>query len=579
LKRREAALLLWPYLKPYWPAFFLSALLSIPLAALSLGPAPFVKYLSDEVLVKRDPIALQWVVMAVPLVFALNFILRFLTNYLVRSASNRMIQRLRNDLFQHLLRLEPAYFHDSKGGVLVSRMVSDVQLIVRAASSVVDLVKEPLVLMGALGYAFYLNWKLTLITLLVIPPAALLLNNAGRHAKRYSYRILDKLGEMSALAGETISGVKVVQAFQLEGTLKGQFMQLNRDFTRTSLKAIRMEELSRPAIEFAYGLALAAVVYFAGRAALKGSMSAGDVIAFFTCFAMLLQPVKKLSELVISLNQSAAAVDSVFSILRQQPRIFSPERAVPWESFTNSIELKNVSFGFEEHKIFENLSLEVKKGEVVALVGPSGAGKTTLLHLLLRFFDPVSGTILIDGKDIRLLNLSALRRKMALVSQDVFLFHDSVAANIRAGRYDLPESSVLEAAEAAQALSVTHQLAEGMDTVIGERGQKLSGGERQRISIARALLRNAPILLLDEATSALDGENERMVQRALDRLLEGRTAIVVAHRLSTIRRAHRIVVLEKGRIVEQGTHEELLKLSGHYAKALALQGLGDKEDR
>lgn len=560
-------------MKPHMVAVFLAMLLSIPMAALAFGPAPLLKFLSDEVLVKRSYDSLRLLVLIIPLGFLANFVVRFLNSYLIRAAASRMTQKLRNDLYRHLLRLDLGYFNEAQGGMLLSRVINDVQLIARAISSVIDIIREPLTLLALLGYALYLNWQLTVIALVILPVTAVLLSNAGRHSKRYSHRIFDKLGEMSSLLSESISGMRVIQAFHLEAFLRGQFMKSNRDFTRTAIKAIRMEELSRPAVEFVFGLVLTFLIFYAGRAALKGHMSPGDVIAFFSCFAMMLNPLKKLSDLNIALNQSAAAVDSVFHIMALQPRVENKPGARALPAFTHQIEFRNVTFryGPDLPPLLENFSLRVNKGEVVALVGASGAGKSTLLSLIPRFFDPVAGAVLIDGVDVRDCTTESLRSQVALVTQEVFLFHDTVRTNIRAGRHDIGDARVRAAAEAAQAWPFIERLPSGLGTTIGDRGQKLSGGERQRLSIARALLKDAPILLLDEATSALDSENERLVQAALDRLLAGRTAIVVAHRLSTIRKANRILVMEKGKILEEGNHESLVAQGGAYAKALALQ--------
>jgi ATP-binding cassette, subfamily B, bacterial MsbA len=564
---------LWPYLKPHLPQMIVATLLAIPLASINVAPAPAITYLQDEVLGKRDPEALQFIVLAIPLVFFLNLVFRFTSNYLMRSASNRMIQTLRNDLYQQLLRLSMSYFNEAQGGILLSRVISDVQVIVRAVSSIVDAVKEPLSFLGLLGYAFYLNWKITLISMVVIPPCAILLGNAARHSKRYSGRILSNLGDMSSLLAESISGMRVIQAFNLQKYLRGQFKHMNRDFTRTSLKAIRVEELSRPAIELMFGIMLSFLIYYVVREFLKDRMTAGEVLTLFGCFGMMLQPLRKISELNVSLSQSAAAIDSVFAVLEVKPEVQDRTDASVMKPFTSEIEFRGVTFAYQNDSkhVLRKFDLKVKKGEVVALVGASGGGKSTVLSLIPRFFDPQEGTVLIDGRDVRDLSLQSIREQVALVTQEVFLFHDSVRANIKAGRHDVSDGQVRAAAEAAQAWSYIEKLPQGLDSIIGDRGQKLSGGERQRLSIARALLKDAPILLLDEATSALDSENERLVQAALDRLVVGRTAIVVAHRLSTIRKANRILVLDKGQVVEEGSHESLLLKNGAYARALSLQ--------
>ena len=564
---------IWPYLKPHLGKMVVATGLSIPLAAINIGPAPALKYLTDNVLTQHDMHALWVLVLCIPGAFFLNLIFRFSSNYLMRSAANQMIESLRNDLYQHMLKLSLGYFNEAQGGVLLSRVINDVQVIVRAVSSVVDAVKEPLTFVALLTYAFYLNWKITAVCMVIIPVIAGLLSNAARHSRRYSSRILGNLGLMSSLLGESISGMRVIQAFNLERYLRGQFQKMNNDFTQTSLKAIRVEELSRPAVELVYGFALSFMMFFVGRAAIRGHMSAGDVISYFTCFGMMLQPLRKISELNVSLSQSAAAIDSVFAVMDTQSEVREIPGAKALPAFARAIEFQGVTFHYKGagKPVLKGFSLNVVKGEVVALVGPSGAGKSTVLSLIPRFFDPEAGSVRLDGHDVREVTLHSLREQVALVTQEVFLFHDTVRANIVAGRRGVTDGEVRAAAEAAQAWAYIERLPQGLDTVIGDRGQKLSGGERQRLSIARAILKDAPILLLDEATSALDSENERLVQAALDRLLVGRTALVVAHRLSTIRRADRILVLEQGGVVEEGSHDALLAKGGAYARALSLQ--------
>lgn len=564
---------LWPYLRPHIKSLCISLLLSIPLAAIKFSPAPALKYLTDKVLISKDEGALLLLPLGIVGLFGLNFLLRFFHYYLIRATATRVVQALRNDLYAHLLRLSLSYFGDAQGGALVSRVMNDVQIVVQGISSLINLVREPIVFISLLGYAFYLNWRLTLLTLVITPLMAILLGNTGRHAKRYTTKIQNSMGELSSLLSESFSGIRVIQGFGLEKFMRGQFMRQNRDLSRISLKAIRVQEMSHPAVEFISSLAIAIVLYYGGREVLKGHMSQGDIFAFFACFGLMLQPLRSFNEMNISFHQCASAAESLFALFAIEIDIKNSKNAQPLQTFSHDIEFKNVSFGYRpESPILRNFDLRIHKGEMVALVGPSGAGKTTLLSLLPRFYDPQSGGIYIDHKDLRQIEIVSLRQNIALVTQEVFLFHDTVRANIKAGLHNVSEEKIIAAAKAAQAWSYISKLPQGLDTVIGDRGQKLSGGERQRLSIARAILKDAPILLLDEATSSLDSENERLVQEALDKLMEGRTAIVVAHRLSTIRRADRILVLDKGQIVESGNHDQLIAKSGAYARALELQG-------
>jgi ATP-binding cassette, subfamily B, bacterial MsbA len=572
MKKQSGTLRLWPYLKPHFGSMLASLLLSIPMAALKIGPAPAVKYLTDSILVSKDEKALLWLPVIVIGAFTLNFVIRFFHFYFIRKAATHVIQTLRIDLYNKLTSLSLRYFGDAQGGALLSTVINDVQNIVQGISSLVHLVREPVIFLSLLGYAFYLNWRLALLTIIVTPFTAILLANTGKHTKRYSSKILSSLGDLSSLLAESFAGMRVIQGFNLESFMRGQFMQRNRELARTTLKAIRVEELSHPAVELITGFVVALVLYYGGSEVLHGKMTPGDVFAFFTCFGLMIQPLKTFNELNIRFNQCSASATRVFALLDTEADIKEIPNAKVLQSFSDSIEFRNVSFRYKDGRaILDNFSLKIKKGEVVALVGPSGAGKTTILSLIPRFYDPQAGQILIDGVDIREAKIASLRKQIALVTQEVFLFHDSVRTNIRAGLHQAGDEKIEAAARAAQAWDFIQGLHEKMDTVIGDRGQKLSGGERQRVSIARAILKDAPILLLDEATSALDSENERLVQAALDTLMEGRTAIVVAHRLSTIRKADRIIVLEHGKILEEGNHEALMAKSGTYARAISMQ--------
>lgn len=561
-----------PYLRPYVPALILVIVLAIPMAAIKGAVAKGIQYLTDNILVKRDQEALLWLPAIIIGLFMANFVVRFFHHYIIRATATRVIQQLRNDLYSHIMRLSLGFFSDRRGGSLLSRVINDVNQISNGISSLNEFVREPLLFLGMLGYIFYLNPKLALITILVAPLVAVLLGNTGKHTKRYSLRIQETLGELSAILSETFTGMRVIKSFNLEGFMRGQFMVQNRDLSRTILKAIRVEELSRPGMELVTGFAIAGVLYFGGSEVISGRMSPGDMMAFFAALVLMINSVRTFGDMSIKYNQCMASIERVFHVFDEKPEIMDIANAREMPRFRDSIEFRDITFGYQSGQdILSNFSLKVKRGEMVALVGASGAGKSTLLSLLPRFYDPTHGQILVDGVDIREYKTRSLREQIAVVTQEVFLFHDSLKANIRAGNFQASEEALIDAAKASQAFKFIERLPEGLETVIGDRGQKLSGGERQRVSIARAILKDAPILLLDEATSALDAENERLVQAALDHLLEGRTSIVVAHRLSTIRRADRIVVIDAGRILEIGSHRELIARDGAYARALSLQ--------
>ena len=555
----------------FWPltgAFFFSACLAV----ISFLPAPGIKFLMDQVLLQRNYANIRLLCFGMIGIGALNLVCRFLNGYLVRSSAHSVMQRLRIDLYAHLLRLSQGYFLKNKAGSQVSRVINDVQTCGRIVTSVVDAVKDPVLFFILLGYAFYLNWRLAAVTVLVLPFLALLLVKSGQSSKRYSNRILSTLAEMSAAIVESAGGIRVIQSFTLEPYLSRRFQRVNRDFTRTALKAIHLEALTAPGAELLLCLTMTGLLSYAGHEAIQGNMSPGAVLAFFSCFPMMLGPLKSMNDLNITMHQSSAALESVFTILNEQPEIRSPQKGRSLR-FQSGLRFENLSFAYPDQREggIEGLSFSVNKGETLALVGPSGAGKSTVLNLVLRLFDPKAGRVLVDGVDLRDYSLGSVREQIGFVTQDVFLFHDTIGANIRGGNRFASQAEVEAAAKAANAWDFIQKLPDGLDTVVGDRGQKLSGGERQRISIARAILKNAPILLLDEATSALDSASERLVQESLDRLAEGRTVLVVAHRLSTIRRANRVLVLERGRLVEEGTHTELLARDGAFARAIRMQ--------
>ncbi len=564
-----------PYLNPYWWTIFAVILLAIPMAAIKGASAKLLQYLTDHVLVARDEKALQWLPLLIIGLFSANFVVRFLHHYLIRAVATRAIQQFRNDLYSHLMRLSLGYFGEARGGKLVSRVILDVNQVSVGISSINQFIAEPLLFIGMITYIFYLNWRLAALTILVSPLVAILLGNTGKHTKRYTHSIQEAFSELSAILTETFAGMRVIKGFNLESFMRGQFMVQNRDLSRTILKAIRVEELGRPGMELITGFAIAGVLYYGGSEVMRGKMSPGEMMAFLAGLGFIVNSVRTLGDMGMKYNQCLASLERVLQMFDETPDISDGPSARELPKLRESIEFRGVSYAYPGgeagRRVVDNFSLKIRKGEMVALVGPSGAGKSTLLSLIPRFFDPDSGQILVDGQDIRDFKVKSLREQIALVTQEVFLFHDTVRSNIRAGNFMANDSDMIDAASAAQALKFIEAMPQGFDTLIGDRGQKLSGGERQRLSIARAILRDAPILLLDEATSALDAENERLVQAALDNLLKGKTSIVVAHRLSTIRRADRIVVLEEGRISEIGSHRELLDRGGPYAKALSLQ--------
>ncbi|MCC7442542.1 MAG: ATP-binding cassette domain-containing protein [Bdellovibrionales bacterium] len=557
------------YLRPYLPLILISAVLAIPLSALRLAPAPLVKYVVDDLLVRKDAALLGLFPIVMIGIYVVNFAVRFVHYYLIRIVITRVNQRLKNDLVTHLLGLSADYFADRSSGALVSRVGSDPNLIDGGIGNIHTAIREPITFVSLFGYALYLNWKLTLVILLLFPLLAWVFTYTGKSLKRYSTKMQEENANLYSALQETFSGFRVVKAFRLENYLQKKFEDRNAQFARFSLKMAAVEEASHPLVELFTGFAIAAVIYYGGTRVLAGEMSAGDLLSFFVAFALMMDPIRRLNDINLKFTQATAASTRVMEIFAWKSRITEKRDAPPMRPFARAVEFKEVAFKYPDdptREILGGVSFEVPKGSVIAVVGRSGAGKSSLVSLLPRLYDVTGGRILVDGVDVRDLPLSDLRSQVAVVSQDVFLFNDTIYENIRCGRLDATEADVREAARQAFAIDFIERAPQGFASVIGDRGQKLSGGERQRISIARAFLRKAPVLILDEATSNLDPASEKFVQRALEDLMKDRTTLVIAHRLSTVRHADQILVLRSGKIVERGTHDQLLSAGGEYAE-------------
>jgi len=549
------------YLLPYRFWIVSSALLAIPLAALRASPVPLIKYLVDDLLVSRDSTKL----MLFPLLFiglyALNFVVRFFHYYLLRKVVAGVNQQVKNDLYVHLMGLSADYFTTQSSGSLVSRAGQDPNLIDSGLGTINMVIREPLTFLALFGYSLYLNWQLTFLTFLIFPPLILIFRATSKNLKRYIAAMQEQNSKLFAILQESFSGFRVIKLFGLEEYSKKKFFEQSARFTDYHLKMAKVEEISHPAVELVTSFAIALVIYFGGSQVLAGKMTSGDLLAFFAAFAMMMNPLRTLNDVNIRLSQLRTASARIGELFGWKSRLTEKAHAPKVLAFDREIRFDSVRFSYPdapEREILKGISFSMSKGSRVAIVGESGAGKSSLIGLLPRIFDVTSGRILIDGQDIRELEISSLRDLFAVVSQDIFLFNDTVIENIRCGRRDASQEQVIEAANRAHALEFIERLSEKWSTPIGDRGQKLSGGERQRLSIARAFLRQSPILVLDEATSNLDTGSERIVQEALDSLMANRTTLVIAHRLSTIQNADLILVLKQGQIVEAGTHAELM---------------------
>jgi subfamily B ATP-binding cassette protein MsbA len=500
----------------------------------------------------------------------------YLQSYYMAFVEQGMIRDLRNDSYRHLHKLPMSYFKNEKTGNLISRITNDVNMVNTSISAVfLNMIREPLTIMVFLAIAISISWQLTLFSLVVLPFSLIVISYIGLILRKQSGLLQQKMADITNNLHETITGVKIVKAFGMEEYENKKFFGETQKFFKLVLKITRIRNISSPVTEFLSVIVGVVIIYFGAQLVLVDrSIKPSEFITFLFAIFQLMPPVKELSSVNNRIQESSAAADRIFEILDTEPRIKNSDSPIEITSFKEKIVFENVSFLYDdsEEPVLDGINLEVKRGSILALVGSSGAGKTTMVDLLPRFYDPTSGRILLDGEYIKQISLEDLRKMMGIVTQETVLFNESVRSNIAYGLENYPDNMVIEAAKAANAHNFIMEMPKGYDTIIGEKGTKLSGGQRQRISIARALLKNPPIMILDEATSSLDNESEVLVQEAIERLMYDRTTFVIAHRLSTIRNADRIIVLDRGKIVQQGKHSELLQdENGIYKKLYHLQ--------
>lgn len=559
------------YLRPYiWPRFVL-AVTAMLLFSATQGVMPFlIKVIFDQVFGTKSLFALQLAVVAIVAVAAARGGLNFVGTYLTDWVGQHVVCDLRDELNRHIQGLSLSFFNRRRAGQIVSRVVSDVNVVRTAVTNaVVTVFKNSTSLVVLVAVAFYMDWVLASFAFVLFPIAAYPIAVLSRRLRSTARQAQAAVGRLNALLHETVQGNRVVKAFGMEDYEAERFQVENRRLFRLYMRAARIRAL--PITDLLTGVAIAGVVAFGGLGVIRGTRTQGSFVGFLATLALLYEPYKRLVRSNYSIQQGLGAADRIFGLLDTRPDVVDRPGAMELRGVREGIVFHDVSFRYDEEWVLHGINLRIGVGEVVALVGVSGSGKSTLADLIPRFYDVTEGRITIDGVDIRNITLRSLRANIALVTQFTFLFNDTVRNNIAYGRPGVSMEEVVAAAKAANAHDFICSLPEGYDTVIGDLGVKLSGGERQRLAIARALLKDAPILILDEATSALDSEAELLVQEALERLMVKRTTLVVAHRLSTVRRADRIVVLAEGEIVEQGTHAELIARDSAYRHLYELQ--------
>ncbi|TAN38243.1 MAG: ATP-binding cassette domain-containing protein [Verrucomicrobia bacterium] len=569
--QRAVWLRLFSYAKPYWRRLLLGIFFGILFGGSTTGLLPAIQKNFSNFFEHQD---LPWnlligVAVLLPILAALRGLGDFASRYLIEWVGKRVVRDIREKLFDHTLTLSMGYFTRSRSGELMSRITNDTMMIENAVSTFIgDLIREPFVLIGGVGYILWLNWKLALISLVLFPVCILPVAYFGRKVRRAAREGQARLANLAAILQEALVGMRIVKAFGMENYERQRFSEEAKATFSRAMKVTRANASIEPIIVFLSTLGLALVMFYKQWT----HMSGADLFTFALAMLIMYQPVKKLSKLHLAIQQSSAAADRIFELLDTAASVTDRPNAITFNEPVHRIAFEQVGFAYDAHEqVLQNINLTVGAGQCYAFVGSSGAGKSTLVSLVPRFYDVTAGRILLNDHDLRDLTQESLRRQIGMVTQDTILFNDTVANNIAYGTANADRAAIIAAAKRAHAHDFIMEMKEDYDTHIGERGVRLSGGQRQRLAIARAILRNPPILILDEATSALDTESERAVQAALDELMAHRTVLAIAHRLSTIMHADQIVVLENGRIVETGTHQELLTRGGVYKRLYDLQ--------
>ena len=520
----------------------------------------------------RQNVLLLLAAVAIIISFLSN-LFRYLGSWTIENMRTRTLQKMRNEMFSRVMDMNVGYFSDQRKGDIISKITSDVGVVQFCITNTLQVsFREPFLIIGYIVMMIAISWELAIFSVLFLPLVALLIGNIVKRLRHPARTNQKRMGEMVSTLDESLSGIKVIKSYNATEYIKQKYYDISADLARLTLSMARRQQLASPMSEFLGITAVGVILVFGGALVSRGALDPGGFIAFVAIFSQITRPVRTFIDQFANINQGIAAGERIFSIIDTKPEIEDKPDARELKGLRDKIEFRHVHFSYDgTREVIDDISFEIRRGQTVALVGPSGGGKSTLSELLPRFYDPTSGEILIDGISLRDYTQDSVRAHMSVVAQDTVLFNDTIEGNIAMGRPSATHEEIVEAAKVANADSFIRECPEGYNTNIGDRGVKLSGGQRQRLSIARAVLKNPDILILDEATSALDTESEKLVQDALNNLLKGRTSVVIAHRLSTIHNADKIIVVDHGRIAEQGTHAELMARNGIYAKLIEMQ--------